>query len=232
MKPINRVKIGEERFATQDNKKLMARAKFKRAVIKILTKLQAYHLYEKIKRNKISIIPIHKFVKDYKPIYQEQAPDAKVSFYEDSDEETDKEDDSGSMNEDSYDDNSVDISEEENAEMFDETQPHIGKPLAKKGPSRKTSEKSANPQMLSPTKTQIVKSGVVLSTPDLSDKIKAQKDLTAGVIIKRGLTVKETETVKKPESKPQRQTHAKAKAADNDNDTMFDNVDPDKLDWR
>lgn len=65
MKPINRIKIGEERFATQDNKKLMARAKFKRAVIKILTKLQAYHLYEKIKRNKLCIIPIHKFVKDY-----------------------------------------------------------------------------------------------------------------------------------------------------------------------
>lgn len=39
MKPITRIKIGEERFATHDNKKLMARAKFKRAVIKILTKL-------------------------------------------------------------------------------------------------------------------------------------------------------------------------------------------------
>lgn len=50
----------------------MARAKFKRAVIKILTKLQAYHLYEKIKRNKLCIIPIKKFVKDYNiPVYTE-----------------------------------------------------------------------------------------------------------------------------------------------------------------
>lgn len=48
MKPITRIKIGDERYATSDTKKLMARAKFKKAVIKILTKLQAYHLYEKI----------------------------------------------------------------------------------------------------------------------------------------------------------------------------------------
>jgi len=39
MKPINSIKIREERFATPDNKKLMARARFKRAVIKVLTKL-------------------------------------------------------------------------------------------------------------------------------------------------------------------------------------------------
>jgi hypothetical protein len=39
MKPINRIQIKEERFATPDNKKLMIRARFKRAVIKILTKL-------------------------------------------------------------------------------------------------------------------------------------------------------------------------------------------------
>lgn len=39
MKPISRIKIKDERFATLDNKKLMARAKFKRAVIQILTKI-------------------------------------------------------------------------------------------------------------------------------------------------------------------------------------------------
>ena len=39
MKPINRIKIREERFATPDNKSLMAKARMKRAVIQILTKL-------------------------------------------------------------------------------------------------------------------------------------------------------------------------------------------------
>ena len=39
MKPIQKIRILEERFATPENKKLMARARFKRAVIKILTKL-------------------------------------------------------------------------------------------------------------------------------------------------------------------------------------------------
>ena len=52
MRPIRKIKIREERFATPDNKALMFRAKFKQAVIKILTKIQAYHFYEKIKRNK------------------------------------------------------------------------------------------------------------------------------------------------------------------------------------
>lgn len=70
MKPIQRIKIREERFATPDNKGLMARARLKRAVIKILTKLQAYHFYEKIKRNRQCIIPVSKFVKHYTPIYK------------------------------------------------------------------------------------------------------------------------------------------------------------------
>jgi hypothetical protein len=39
MKPIDRIKVREERFATPDNPKLMARARLKRAVIKILTML-------------------------------------------------------------------------------------------------------------------------------------------------------------------------------------------------
>jgi Ca2+/Na+ antiporter len=47
----------------------MARAKFKRAVIQILTKIQAYHLYEKIKRNKLCVIPVNTFVKDFKTSY-------------------------------------------------------------------------------------------------------------------------------------------------------------------
>ena len=37
----------------------------KRAVIKILTKLQAYNFFEKMKRNKKCIIPVNKFVKDF-----------------------------------------------------------------------------------------------------------------------------------------------------------------------
>jgi len=48
MHPINRIKIRDERFATPDNRPLMARARLKRAVILILTKLQAYHIFEKI----------------------------------------------------------------------------------------------------------------------------------------------------------------------------------------
>jgi hypothetical protein len=68
MKPIHRIKIREERFATPDNRSLMIRARFKQAVIKILTKLQAFHIYEKIKRNKHCVISVNKFVKDYHPI--------------------------------------------------------------------------------------------------------------------------------------------------------------------
>jgi len=69
MKPIQKIKIREERFATPDNKSLMAKARMKRAVIKILIKLQAYHIYEKIKRNKHCVIPVTKFVKDYHPYH-------------------------------------------------------------------------------------------------------------------------------------------------------------------
>jgi hypothetical protein len=45
----------------------MARARLKQAGIKILTKLQAYHIYEKIKRNKNCVIPVDLFVKGYHP---------------------------------------------------------------------------------------------------------------------------------------------------------------------
>ena len=69
MKPIQKIKIREERFATPDNKSLMAKAKMKQAVIKILIKLQAYHIYEKIKRNKHCVIPVKRFVKDYHPYH-------------------------------------------------------------------------------------------------------------------------------------------------------------------
>ena len=67
MRPIQKIKIKEERFATPKDPELMARAHFKQAVIKILTRLQAYHIYEKIKRNKHCIIPVKSFVKDYRP---------------------------------------------------------------------------------------------------------------------------------------------------------------------
>jgi len=73
MKPIHRIRIREERFATPDNRSLMIRARFKQAVIKILTKLQAYNIYEKIKRNKHCVIAVNKFVKDYHPIKNENS---------------------------------------------------------------------------------------------------------------------------------------------------------------
>jgi len=65
MKPIQSIKIADERFATPDDKFLMAKARWKQAVIKVLTKLQAYHIYEKIKRNKYCVIPVARFVKGY-----------------------------------------------------------------------------------------------------------------------------------------------------------------------
>lgn len=68
MRPINRIKIRSERFATPDNRSLMVKARMKQAVIKILTKLQAFHIYEKIKRNKHCVIPVNKFVVDYHPV--------------------------------------------------------------------------------------------------------------------------------------------------------------------
>ena len=55
-------------FANPDDRGLMVRARLKQAVIKILIKLQAYHIYEKIKRNKNCIIPISKFIRDYHPV--------------------------------------------------------------------------------------------------------------------------------------------------------------------
>ena len=72
MRPIKRVKLRDERFATPDNKQLMARARMKQAVIKILTKLQAYHIYEKIKRNKYCVIGVDKFIDLYHNVPQNQ----------------------------------------------------------------------------------------------------------------------------------------------------------------
>jgi len=39
LRPIQRIKIANEKFATPDDKSLMARARLKQAGIKILTKL-------------------------------------------------------------------------------------------------------------------------------------------------------------------------------------------------
>jgi L-fucose mutarotase/ribose pyranase (RbsD/FucU family) len=64
MRPI-KVKIREEWFATPDDRHLMAQARLKQAVIKILTKIQAFHFYERIKRNKYCVIPVSSFVKNY-----------------------------------------------------------------------------------------------------------------------------------------------------------------------
>lgn len=42
LQPIVCVKLGEEQFAEKDDRKLLARLNFKRAVTKIIVKLQAY----------------------------------------------------------------------------------------------------------------------------------------------------------------------------------------------
>ncbi len=42
LRPIHCVKLGEEQFAESDDKCLTARLNFKRAVTKIIVKLQAY----------------------------------------------------------------------------------------------------------------------------------------------------------------------------------------------
>ena len=42
LQPILCVKLGEEQFAESDDRKLMARLNFKRAVTRIIVKIQAY----------------------------------------------------------------------------------------------------------------------------------------------------------------------------------------------
>lgn len=97
MKPIQRIKLREERFVTPDNKVLMAKAKLKRGVIKLLTKLQAYNIYEKIKRNKHCVIPVGKFVKDFQYVPQNFHPNERANKNMDSLSETGE-------SEDDYDD--------------------------------------------------------------------------------------------------------------------------------
>jgi hypothetical protein len=50
IKPITCVKMREERFANLDNRGLMARAAFKKLVIQLLIKIQAFKASEKMKR--------------------------------------------------------------------------------------------------------------------------------------------------------------------------------------
>lgn len=70
LRPFKKVKIGDERFATPNDIGLMSRARWKHAIIKILVKIQAYHIFEKIKRNKYCQIPISKYIKDYHHVKQ------------------------------------------------------------------------------------------------------------------------------------------------------------------
>lgn len=51
MTPIAMLNMGEEQFATKDDRPLMARWNMKRAVVKILIKLQAYKFNQQIIRN-------------------------------------------------------------------------------------------------------------------------------------------------------------------------------------
>lgn len=50
LQPIVCVKLGEEQFADRDDRTLMARLNFKRAVTKIIVKLQAYKFNQYILR--------------------------------------------------------------------------------------------------------------------------------------------------------------------------------------
>lgn len=50
LQPIVCVKLGEEQFADRDDRTLMARLNFKRAVTKIIVKLQAYKFNQHILR--------------------------------------------------------------------------------------------------------------------------------------------------------------------------------------
>lgn len=234
MKPINRIKIGEERFATLENKKLMARAKFKRAVIKILTKLQAYHMFEKIKRNKLCIIPITKFVKDYKPLHTEVIQEPKYSIYEDSDELTENRN-NNSMSSCEYGD-SVDLSDDENAEMFGDQQPSNSPSKTK---VLKDTDKLSNAPFSPTSQKAIAKSMVVIkTTPEHSMRDKKQDLLEPQPTnnLKRGMTQKDTQSSgkskKKPEPPKKKPQHHTPKKEDKENENMFDNVDPDKLDWR
>jgi hypothetical protein len=65
LKPFKKVKIGDERFATPNDTALMSRARWKHAIIKILVKIQAYHIFERIKRNRYCQIPISRYIVDY-----------------------------------------------------------------------------------------------------------------------------------------------------------------------
>lgn len=51
IKPISMIKLGEEQFATAEDKSLNARLNMKRAVIKIIIKLQAFKFNAQINRN-------------------------------------------------------------------------------------------------------------------------------------------------------------------------------------
>ena len=62
IKRITCVKLGEERFAI-DNKKMIARATLKKAVIKILIKIQAYKHCEKLKRIDQSKVKLTRMLK-------------------------------------------------------------------------------------------------------------------------------------------------------------------------
>lgn len=85
--PIAQVKLGEEQFADRSDKALHARLNFKRAVSKIIIRLQAYKFNEQIIRNQISRQSLKSFAPLVKDIIDEDFDYCGESYYDEDDSE-------------------------------------------------------------------------------------------------------------------------------------------------
>lgn len=82
MKPIAMLNMGEEQFASKEDRSLMARWNMKRAVVKILIKLQAYKFNQQIIRNQKSKNHLADFGED---LEEDDFSYCGESYYEESD---------------------------------------------------------------------------------------------------------------------------------------------------
>jgi hypothetical protein len=82
LQPIVCVKLGEEQFAEKDDKQLMARLAFKRAVTKIIVKLQAYKFNQYILRTQACRQQIKKVLPNM-PEYHREEEEEEIEFGED-----------------------------------------------------------------------------------------------------------------------------------------------------
>lgn len=125
--------------------------------------------------------------------------------------------------------------------MFQDNQPNFGSPDKSKGgeSSQKLLEKKSMNNAMSPSSNNVISKSVnnIKSTPDSHQREVKQEPLVSSVNLKRGFTQKQDsepqKLLKKPEpAKKKHHTPAQSKKEENNNDGMFDNMDPDKLDWR